>query len=247
MAQGSVGMLRPSSHLMRGTGTVACVLVLVAGCVPWARERLPIAALPFQPGTFQTAKIAAMPAPASRGGAAGPVEMRRTIHVPKPRPGRDGVARDVAALRALVGRQEAKLVAVDAGEHRFAWPVRGEVLSVFGRQPNGGRNDGIDIAATAGTAVLAAERGTVVYAGTGVSGYGMMLMVRHRGDYTTVYAQAGDLLVTAGDYVDRGQVIARLGGGPGRLHFELRAVGSPVDPAPFLSPDETVVASNIAR
>lgn len=246
MAHGSFGMFRPSSRVVCGTGIAACLLVLMAGCAPRARERPPEAALPSQLRALQNPAIAVAQVSADRDAAAGRVELL-SVHIPKPRPGRNGVAQDVAALRALVGRHRAKLVAVDAREHRFAWPVAGEVLSVFGRQPNGGRNDGIDIAAAAGTAVLAAEDGTVVYAGSGVSG-GMMLLVRHRGDYTTVYARARDLLVTAGADVARGQAIARLGDDdPVRLHFELRAAGSPVDPAPFLSPDETVVASNSAR
>jgi murein DD-endopeptidase MepM/ murein hydrolase activator NlpD len=192
-----------------------------------------------------------MPAVSGIDEAAGAIENRQATHVPKPRPGPASAKRDIAALRALIGRDRAQPVALGAREDRFAWPVRGYVLSAFGRQPNGSRNDGIDIAAAAGTAVLAAERGTVVYAGSGVSGYGMTLLVRHRGDYTTVYAHASDLLVNVGDDVARGQAIARLGGSgsspPVRLHFQLRAAGRPVDPAAFLARDETVLASNVAR
>ena len=118
------------------------------------------------------------------------------------------------------------------------WPVRGgQVTSRFGRR---GKtvHEGIDIAAPEGTAVLAVTDGMVMYAGSGVRGYGNLILVRHSGKLVTVYAHNRRNLVHEGDRVSRGQVIAEVGHS-GRatgnhLHFELRQEDTPVDPLPHL-------------
>ncbi len=120
----------------------------------------------------------------------------------------------------------------------FLWPVRGKLIDTFGAKPDGRRNDGINIAAGAGTAVRAVENGIVVYAGSAVPAFGKMLIIRHAGGYLSTYAHNDALLVTVGDRVRRGQVIARVGatGNVSRpqLHFQLRAGRDPVDPRKFL-------------
>ncbi len=133
----------------------------------------------------------------------------------------------------------------------FAWPLRGgKVLSRFGDKPDGTRNDGVNIAAPAGSPVLAAENGIVVYAGDRLSGYGQTLLVRHAGGFTTAYAHNQKLLVRLGDPVRRGQRIATVGATGGvrqpQLHFELRAGSSPIDPQLYLDGDRppTKVASS---
>lgn len=120
----------------------------------------------------------------------------------------------------------------------FAWPLRGKVLSRFGEKPDGTRNDGVNIAAAAGSPVLAAENGVVVYAGDKLAGYGETLLVRHAGGFTTAYAHNQKLLVRLGEPVRRGQRIATVGATGGvrqpQLHFELRAGSSPIDPQLYL-------------
>jgi murein DD-endopeptidase MepM/ murein hydrolase activator NlpD len=133
----------------------------------------------------------------------------------------------------------------------FMWPVRGgKVVSRFGDKPDGTRNAGVNLAAKAGTPVLAAENGLVVYAGDKVPGYGRMLLIRHAGGFTTAYAHNHSLLVKVGERVRRGQKVATVGstGGVGQpqLHFELREGSTPIDPQRYLEPPDrsrTAVAS----
>lgn len=129
----------------------------------------------------------------------------------------------------------------------FLWPVRGDILSRFGEQPNGARNDGINIAARQGTPVHAAENGIVVYAGEAIAGFGRMLLIRHADGFTTAYAHNARLLVSVGDEVTRGQPIAEVGATGAvqrpQLHFELRAGRQAIDPAKHLVRTGTQVAS----
>ena len=124
------------------------------------------------------------------------------------------------------------------GTPRFDWPVRGSVLSSFGNKPDGGRNDGINIAAQAGESVRAAAPGQVVYAGSELAGYGQLVLVRHTGGYVTAYAHNSRLLVSEGDQVSQGQVIAEAGAtgsvDRAQVHFEIRNGVNPVDPMRYL-------------
>jgi murein DD-endopeptidase MepM/ murein hydrolase activator NlpD len=121
----------------------------------------------------------------------------------------------------------------------FRWPVRGRVISGFGKKPNGERNDGINLAVPEGTAVKAAEDGTVIYAGNELKSYGNLVLVRHSNGWVSAYAHNSDLKVKRGDAVRRGQVIALSGMSGGvttpQVHFELRKDASPVDPLQHLT------------
>ncbi|GEJ55362.1 M23 family metallopeptidase [Anaeromyxobacter diazotrophicus] len=119
---------------------------------------------------------------------------------------------------------------------RLRWPLQGVLYSRYGVR-QGQRHDGIDIAAPEGTAVGAAEAGTVVFAGE-QSGYGSIVIVRHEGGLLTLYAHASALLVRQGERVAAGQVIARVGQsgrttGP-HLHFEVREGTRPRNPLTYL-------------
>ncbi len=125
----------------------------------------------------------------------------------------------------------------------FAWPVdHGEISSGFGIR-NGTMHDGVDIAAPLGTAVRAAESGTVIYAGR-LRGYGNVIILRHDDHYVTVYGHNSSNLVREGDVVARGQVIASIGDS-GRttganLHFEVRRDNTARNPLAYLPrPDQT--------
>jgi len=122
---------------------------------------------------------------------------------------------------------------------KFIWPVRGKVISAFGRRGSGWHNDGINIAAEPGTAVKAAEEGVVVYAGNELASYGNLLLLRHASGYVTAYAHNKKLLVDKGAQVSQGQAIAVVGstGDVDRpqLHFEIRKGDRAVDPTRFLS------------
>ncbi len=134
---------------------------------------------------------------------------------------------------------------------RFAWPVKGRVISRFGVKPNGLHNDGINIAVKKGTAVRAADNGVVVYAGNELRGFGNLLLLRHRGGWLTAYGHNQTLVVKVGDVVRRGQTIARSGstGNISRpqLHFEIRRGRAAVNPARHLSPLKTAATNILVR
>jgi len=122
----------------------------------------------------------------------------------------------------------------------FLWPVRGgTVTSRFGRRGDA-IHEGIDIAAPEGTAVLAGDDGTVIYSGSGVRGYGNLILMRHKDGFVTVYAHNRRNLVQEGASVSRGQVIAEVGhtgrASGDHLHFEVRRGDRPVDPLKHVRP-----------
>ncbi len=118
------------------------------------------------------------------------------------------------------------------------WPVRGRVISAYGSQEGGTRNDGINIAAAAGSQVVAADNGTVAYAGNELKGYGNLLIVKQANGVMTAYAHNQKLLVARGATVRKGQPIALVGQTGSvtspQLHFEVRKGSKAVDPMSVL-------------
>lgn len=117
----------------------------------------------------------------------------------------------------------------------WVWPAKGPLIGGFGSPGVAGK--GVDIAGKRGDSVSAAAAGTVVYAGSGLVGYGRMLIVRHDDNYISAYAHNDRFLVKEGDRVTAGQAVAVVGStGTDRekLHFEIRERGKPVDPLRFL-------------
>lgn len=121
-----------------------------------------------------------------------------------------------------------------AGNH-WQWPSGGRVISRFGS--NGGLNKGVDLAGHFKESIVAARDGAVVYAGSGLRGYGKLVILKHDEVFLTAYAHCETLLVAEGDRVRRGQKIALMGSSGTdqvMLHFEVRKSGTPVDPLHFL-------------
>ncbi|MBS3802936.1 MAG: peptidoglycan DD-metalloendopeptidase family protein [Oleiphilaceae bacterium] len=119
----------------------------------------------------------------------------------------------------------------------WRWPHIGPVIASF--SSSGQVNKGIDIAGNAGDSVLAAASGNVVYAGSGLLGYGNLIILNHNEHYLSAYAHNRKILVSEGDDVKGGQPIAELGSSGterNKLHFEVRKNGNPVDPVPYLPP-----------
>lgn len=121
----------------------------------------------------------------------------------------------------------------------FRWPVRGRIISDFGTKPSGEKNDGINLAVPEGTAVKAAEAGTVIYAGNELAGYGNLVLVRHADGWVSAYAHNSTITVNRGDTVQRGQTVAQAGmtgsvTSP-QVHFELRKGAKPVNPMDYLT------------
>jgi murein DD-endopeptidase MepM/ murein hydrolase activator NlpD len=121
----------------------------------------------------------------------------------------------------------------------FRWPVQGRIISEFGTKPDGGHNDGINVAVPLGTSVKAAENGVVAYAGDELKGYGNLVLIRHSNNWVSAYAHNDEILVKRGDQVRRGQVIAKAGRtgqvNQPQLHFELRKGSRPVDPTKYMT------------
>ncbi|MDD5298538.1 MAG: peptidoglycan DD-metalloendopeptidase family protein [Rhodocyclaceae bacterium] len=115
----------------------------------------------------------------------------------------------------------------------WAWPSAGKLARGF----DGNANKGVDITGKVGDPVLAAGAGKVVYAGSGMRGYGKLVIVKHNAQFLTAYSDNGQILVKEGQTVTQGQKIAEMGkgeDGAGKMHFEVRRLGKPVDPQKFL-------------
>ena len=115
----------------------------------------------------------------------------------------------------------------------FAWPHQGAVLAGFDEA----KNKGLDFAGKAGDPVMAAADGKVVYAGSGLRGYGNLVILKHNNTYLTAYAHNQTLLVKEDQAVQKGQRIAEMGSTDAdrvKLHFEIRKQGKPVDPTKYL-------------
>ena len=117
----------------------------------------------------------------------------------------------------------------------WSWPTSGRINVAFGAKPGSGT--GVLINGKMGQPIVAAASGRVVYAGSGLVGYGRLIILKHNDTYLSAYGYTESLLVKEGQTVKKGQKIATMGEGPerkARLHFEIRRNGQPVDPRPFL-------------
>jgi murein DD-endopeptidase MepM/ murein hydrolase activator NlpD len=126
-------------------------------------------------------------------------------------------------------------VATEDASPEFRWPARGRIIQGF----KTGKSEGISIAVPEGTAVKAAEGGTVAYAGSELKGYGNLVLIRHPNGFVSAYAHNGELMVKRGETVKRGQVVAKSGqsgdvSSP-QLQFQLRKGSTPVDPTQYLA------------
>lgn len=122
-------------------------------------------------------------------------------------------------------------VTLPSGTPNWRWPVQGRVLRAFGAST--GLNQGIDISGNLGDSVQAAAPGQVVYAGSGLRGYGNLVILKHNDTYLSAYAHNRRLRVTEGDVVKAGDTIAEMGSSGTekvKLYFEIRRDGKPVDP-----------------
>lgn len=118
----------------------------------------------------------------------------------------------------------------------WIWPAKGKIVTGFSDTSN---LKGIDIAGTAGQPVLASAAGRVVYAGSGLRGYGKLVIIKHNNKFLSAYAHNREILVKEGQQVARGQRIAEMGDTDAdqvKLHFEIRRQGKPMDPLRYLPP-----------
>ncbi|NHQ92980.1 peptidoglycan DD-metalloendopeptidase family protein [Janthinobacterium lividum] len=140
-----------------------------------------------------------------------------------------------AAVAAAPAAAAAAPAASAPGDEKISWmwPSEGKVIGTFDE----GKNKGVDIAGKAGQQVVAAGAGKVMYAGSGIRGYGNLVIVKHSNSLLSAYAHNRSILVKEGQNVNKGQAIAEMGDSDAdrvKLHFEIRQQGKPVDPSKFL-------------
>ncbi len=140
-----------------------------------------------------------------------------------------------APVAVVPSRPAAAPARVD-DEEPLEWgmPTQGKVVAGYSENDN---RKGIDIAGTRGQAVVASAAGKVVYSGNGLRGYGKLIIIKHNKTYLSAYAHNDQILVKEGQSVNKGQKIAEMGSTDADkvgLHFEIRKLGKPVDPAKYL-------------
>jgi lipoprotein NlpD len=132
--------------------------------------------------------------------------------------------------------EDTKIVADEGEETPIDWgmPAQGKLIGQFSESAN---RKGIDIAGKLGQPIVASAVGKVVYSGSGLRGYGKLIIIKHSNTYLSAYAHNDKVLVKEGQSVSRGQKIAEMGKTDSdqvKLHFEVRRLGKPVDPAKYL-------------
>jgi lipoprotein NlpD len=197
------------------------------------------------PNLIETGQVLLVTPPEETGVVVRPVSSTNVVTSPTPASAASApaTATNTAAVRPPASAASPpnsstpanNLANTDSAEETvsFQWPTRGNVLAGFDEV----KNKGIDISGKAGDPVLAAADGKVVYAGSGLRGYGNLVILKHNNTYLTAYAHNQSLLVKEDQAIKRGQKIAEMGNSDAdqvKLHFEIRRQGKPVDPAKYL-------------
>ena len=189
---------------------VAAVIAPAPASVPLALPGAPPA--PLSPATVATPPVATAPASTA------------------------AVATSPAATAPAGSISVLPPAATDSGDDRveWGWPVRGKIISGYSETAN---LKGIDIGGTTGVAIVASAPGKVVYAGSGLRGYGKLVIVKHNKTYLSAYAHLDQISIKEGQQVTKGQELGKMGNSDTdqvKLHFEIRALGKPVDPLRYL-------------
>ncbi|MEN6587939.1 MAG: peptidoglycan DD-metalloendopeptidase family protein [Sulfuricella sp.] len=155
------------------------------------------------------------------------VALKPDTAVPKAHPAEEkpGVVED---------KKPAPSAGADDEDMEWAWPAKGKVIATFNEASN---LKGMDIAGKMGQPVFASAAGKVVYSGSGLRGYGKLVIIKHNKTYLSAYAHNSQILVKEGQNVVKGQRIAEMGDSDTdrvKLHFEIRRLGKPVDPVKHL-------------
>ena len=126
------------------------------------------------------------------------------------------------------------LPVANAPVDRWGWPAKGDITRSYAEDVH----KGIDLAGARGDPVRASAAGVVVYAGTGVTGYGALIIIKHNDTYLSAYGHNDELLAAEGEQVAAGTLIGRMGSSGTdsvKLHFEIRRNGRPINPASLLT------------
>ncbi|WP_395680457.1 peptidoglycan DD-metalloendopeptidase family protein [Inquilinus sp.] len=235
---GGITATGPTSITPMG-GTPLGTATVTPGANGLSVQRLPPpggAAAPVQPGVVPPPVPGTVPPAVPGVAATAPTPTGPLSIVPKAAPSTAVVTPPVVAAPAVT---QPPARTASAASH-FAWPVRGSLIAGYNAPLAGKPNQGINIAAAAGTPIKAAGAGTVAYAGNELRGYGNLVLIQHGDGLVTAYAHAASLSVKKGDAVAAGQTIGTVGQTGAvdqpQLHFEVRKNSSPVDPSKYLPP-----------
>jgi murein DD-endopeptidase MepM/ murein hydrolase activator NlpD len=183
---------------------------------------------PSRPAPTPSAPVPYTPSGNSYPRPSAPVAAQPIIPPPSSRP----------IIESSAAPTEAEIIA--SGKGKFAWPVRGEIISAFGAKSTGQRNDGLDIRAAQGTPVLSAADGEVAYAGNQVPSYGNLVLIRHADGWVTAYAHLSSINVKMRQAVRQGEQLGAVGATGGttepKLHFEMRYAPTVKDKAKPIDP-----------
>ncbi|MCG8324237.1 MAG: peptidoglycan DD-metalloendopeptidase family protein [Thiotrichales bacterium] len=175
------------------------------------------------PAVAQPGPVMDESATAAKPGVPGPVKSKTT-------------EKPVTAVRKkTAGAKKTQTIkkSVQTRNVSWRWPVRGKII----KSSTPTSKKGVDIAGRLGQDIKAAAQGDVVYSGSGLLGYGRLIIIKHNETYLSAYAYNSELLVKEGDSVTSGQIIARMGTantGQAQLHFEIRKNGKSVNPLKLL-------------
>jgi lipoprotein NlpD len=193
-----------------------------------AREMAKSPAEPTQVARVEPTRSAPSPVPASQSAS--------TLPIPSPALTQPPSAAPAPPVVANVAPSTPRASSDDGDDLDWIWPAKGKLVTGFSDTAN---LKGIDIAGTAGQAVVATAPGRVVYAGSGLRGYGKLVIIKHNNTFLSAYAHNRDILVKEGQQVKRGEKIAEMGSTDAdqvKLHFEIRRLGRPMDPLKYLPP-----------
>ena len=205
---------------------------------PPAQGEVSIQALKVRPALKPTRLLSPPPKPASELPAGSSRKVPQTApksstEPPRKIPPKAAAPTPQSVPRQSTGSVEAQRTNSGAARSRWRWPTKGKTVGFFAR----GGGKGIDITGVFDQPIHAAARGRVVYAGSGLVGYGKLIILKHDNRLLSAYAHNESLHVKEGEAVKGGQHIADMGrSGRGRvmLHFEIRRNGKPIDPFQFL-------------
>ena len=126
----------------------------------------------------------------------------------------------------------------DKKNSKFIWPVRGKLLSKYGKSKEGFYNDGINIDSKKGTKVMSSQAGKVIYCGNEIPGYGNLILIKHSKNWITAYAHLNEVFTEKGKKVSKGEIIGSVGNTGNvrspQLHFEIRKGKESVNPLKLL-------------
>ncbi len=122
--------------------------------------------------------------------------------------------------------------------NKFIWPVKGKLISKYGKSKEGFYNDGINIDSQKGAIVISSQDGKVIYSGNEIPGYGNLILIKHSKNWITAYAHLSEVFIEKGRLVKRGERIGSVGSTGNvrspQLHFEIRKGKESVNPLEFL-------------